>query len=81
MIQLIQPLVYYALGVLAVAAAPAPSDDAGFRPIFDGKSLAGWETVDPSYWSVADGAITATITKDHPLVENRYPAASWRTSS
>ena len=57
--------------VLVVPTSAEEGDD-GFRAIFDGKSLAGWGTVDESYWSVKDGAITGTITKDHPLVENRY---------
>ena len=57
---------------LNVLAAPESKGDDGFRPIFDGKTLEGWKTFDPSYWSVQDGAITGTITKDHPLTENRY---------
>ena len=66
-----------AIGIMAVltiallAGADAKDDD-GFRPIFDGKSLDGWTTFDPTYWSVQDGAITATITKEHPLTDNRY---------
>ena len=65
------------VGLLAlVSAAPLPAkrnaDADGFRPIFDGKTLDGWRTFDPSYWSVKDGAITATITPDHPLQDNRY---------
>jgi hypothetical protein len=61
------------LGVMLASAAVGTDGDAeGFRPIFDGKTLDGWRTVDSAYWSVADGAITATITRDHPLTENRY---------
>jgi hypothetical protein len=59
------------LCVLFIAAPLAAADD-GFDPLFDGKSLDGWKTFDPSYWSIKDGAITATITKEHPLRENRY---------
>jgi hypothetical protein len=44
----------------------------GFESIFDGKTLDGWKTFDQSYWSVKDGAITGTITKEHPLRDNRY---------
>ena len=47
-------------------------EEEGFRPIFDGKTLEGWTTFDPAYWSVEDGAITAKITKEHPLSNNRY---------
>src|SRR2546430_16481504 len=59
------------LFLLCITAPLAAADD-GFQPIFDGKTLDGWKTFDPSYWSVKDGAITATITKEHPLRENRY---------
>jgi len=34
----------------------APASE--FESIFDGRSLAGWETPDLSYWSIEDGAIT-----------------------
>ena len=64
-----------AVSLVAPTVVPplaAAEDDEGFRPIFDGKSLEGWHTFDPSYWSVQDGAITGTISKDHPLTENRY---------
>ena len=57
--------------VLCMTASAAAAEE-GFEPIFDGKTLDGWKTFDPSYWSVKDGAITATITKEHPLRENRY---------
>ncbi len=49
----------------------AESED-GFQPIFDGRSLSGWETPDPSYWTVEAGAITGRITKEHPCTVNQY---------
>src|SRR5690606_13323276 len=49
-----------------------PADESGFVPLFNGEDLAGWETPDPSYWSVEDGAITAKITEDHPCSVNQY---------
>ncbi|MCX5758270.1 MAG: hypothetical protein NTU83_07135, partial [Candidatus Hydrogenedentes bacterium] len=51
-----------------------PIDDSGFVPIFDGKTLAGWATPEPSYWSVEDGAITGRITPEHPCKINQYPS-------
>ena len=33
---------------------PVPGDEPGFQPIFDGKTLSGWEG-DPKYWRVEDG--------------------------
>ena len=62
------------LCALLVVPTSAREGEEGFRPIFDGKSLDGWEAVDKSYWSIRDGAITGTITRDHPLVDNRYLA-------
>ena len=76
--------------LLLAAAPPSASSDAGFRTIFDGRTLDGWQTFDPTYWSVQDGAITATITKEHPLTDNRYLVwkggdgarpGNWRISS
>jgi len=43
------------------------ADEPGFQPMFDGKSLKGWEG-DPTYWRVEDGAITLTpVFELHPL--------------
>lgn len=46
--------------------------DAGFRPLFDGRTLAGWETPEARYWTVEDGAITGRITPDQPCTTNQY---------
>ncbi len=59
------------LCVLCISARLGAAEE-GFEPIFDGKTLDGWKTFDASYWTMKDGAITATITKEHPLRENRY---------
>lgn len=47
----------------AIAAEPVA--------IFDGKSLAGWDG-DPKFWTVEDGAITGTTTKDNPTKGNTF---------
>jgi hypothetical protein len=44
--------------VIACGAALAADDEPGFRPLFDGKSLAGWEG-DEKVFRVTDGAIVA----------------------
>ena len=45
--------------------APVDGDEPGFVPIFDGKTLKGWEG-DPKYWRVEDGALVGEITPgDH----------------
>jgi hypothetical protein len=44
----------------------ASSDDLGkWVSIFDGKTLAGWSSLDMSFWSVRDGAITGETTREH----------------
>ena len=48
--------------------SPAESAD-GWTLLFDGKTLAGWNAADMSYWSVEDGAITGTF--DGHLVDCR----------
>ena len=57
-----------------VACVEAVEGEQGFQAIFDGRSLAGWETPDPRYWTVEDGAITGRITKEHPCTVNQYLA-------
>jgi hypothetical protein len=52
------------LAVLAALLGTAQSrgaDDAGFTPLFDGKSLAGWKVVGgkPDAWGVEDGRIVS----------------------
>ena len=47
------------------------ADEPGFRPLFDGKTLEGWEG-NPSFWSVRDGAITGQTTKDNPTKGNTF---------
>jgi hypothetical protein len=58
--------------MIAGLASPAAEQDDGFKSIFDGQSLAGWETPDLSYWTVEEGAITGRITIDHPCTINQY---------
>src|SRR4051794_34537254 len=50
---------------------PLTGDEAGFKSIFDGKTLGGWEG-DPKYWRVADGAMTGEITPDTIIKSNTF---------
>jgi hypothetical protein len=50
---------------------PATGDEAGFKPIFDGKTLAGWEG-DPKYWRVEDGALVGEITPETIIKSNTF---------
>jgi len=57
----------------ALLTLPARADDpdAGFKPIFDGKSLDGWKG-DEKFWRVADGAIVGETTAENPLPHNAF---------
>jgi len=46
-------------------------DEPGFRPIFDGKSLEGWEG-DPKYWRAADGVMSGEITPETLVRSNTF---------
>ncbi len=50
---------------------PLSGDEPGFNPIFDGKTLAGWEG-DPKYWRVADGLMTGEITPATLIKSNTF---------
>jgi hypothetical protein len=54
----------------ACVSAAAQTDD-GFKPIFNGKDLTGWDG-DPKFWSVEDGAITGRTTPDNPTRGNTF---------
>lgn len=55
------------VGVGAVQAA----DEDGFMPIFDGKSLDGWDG-NPAFWKVEDGTITGQTTAENPTKGNTF---------
>lgn len=45
--------------------------EASFRPIFNGRDLAGWSQQD-GFWSVKDGVITGESTAEHPCKPNHH---------
>ncbi|MFO0905605.1 MAG: PVC-type heme-binding CxxCH protein [Pirellulales bacterium] len=66
------------LGVLGLAlmacvgTCPAvAADDDGFEPIFDGKSLDGWDG-NPDFWRAENGTITGQTTKEKPTKGNTF---------
>ena len=59
-------LLAFALLSPAVQAA-----DAGFKPIFNGRDLTGWEGLS-EFWSVRDGAITGQTTAEKVLKANTF---------
>jgi len=49
-----------------------PFEDAtGFKPIFDGKSLKGWDG-DPTFWRVENGAIVGESSEANPVKQNTF---------
>jgi Domain of Unknown Function (DUF1080) len=54
---------------------PLEGDEPGFRSIFDGRTLEGWEG-DPKYWRVADGMMTGEITPETLIKSNTF--VIWR---
>lgn len=63
-------VVVVALGVQTTALAQRKKAD-GFVPIFDGKTLKGWEG-DPTYWRVEDGCLLGEITPATLLKTNSF---------
>ena len=58
---------------------PAPMSDAGrgFKEIFDGKSLGGWDG-DRTYWRVENGTIVGETTAQRPLSPQSGGMLIWR---
>jgi len=58
------------LAVLLAALSPLCAQE-GFKPLFDGKTLAGWDG-NPELWSVEDGAITGKTKGPDHLAYNQF---------
>src|SRR5437867_10705272 len=56
----------------------AAEAERGFKPLFNGKDLTGWEG-DMKLWSVKDGAITGQTTKENPAHGNTF--LIWKAGS
>jgi hypothetical protein len=60
------------LAACAVLLAPAlHAAEAGFRPIFNGRDLAGWEG-DPRFWSVREGVLRGETTLQKMTTRNTF---------
>jgi len=55
-----------------------PVEEVGFTPIFDGKSLAGWDG-DPGFWRVEGGSIVGQTTTEKQPAQNTF--LIWRGGS
>jgi hypothetical protein len=59
--------------------SPVPAlEEKGFRPIFDGKSLKGWDC-DPNFWRVEGEEIIGETSADHQPPQNIF--CIWRDGS
>src|SRR5687767_10431664 len=58
-----------AAGLLVAVSASAA--DAGFKPLFNGKDLSGWNG-NPKLWSVKDGVIQGQTTAENPTKGNTF---------
>jgi hypothetical protein len=56
---------------LLLTPLAALAADAGFKSIFNGKDLTGWDGL-KEYWSVRDGALTGQTTAEKPLKSNTF---------
>ncbi|MCU0786172.1 MAG: DUF1080 domain-containing protein [Verrucomicrobia bacterium] len=62
----------WAAGILLTAQSLRAAEvEAGFRSLFNGKDLTGWNG-NPALWSVKDGAITGVTTADPKLMHNTF---------
>ena len=56
---------------LPAAAAGAGHEEPGFKLIFDGRTLAGWDG-DPKYWRVENGCLVGEITPETIVKRNTF---------
>jgi len=68
-----RPLFLTVCAALTALAFPRllPAAEAEFKPIFNGRDLAGWEG-NPKFWSVRDGAIRGETSLGVMTVENTF---------
>src|ERR1700682_2910843 len=64
-----------AASVLIMLGPAGAADDDGFKPIFNGQNLDGWDG-NPKFWSVKEGAIVGQTTKENPTAGNTF--CIWR---
>ena len=60
-----------ALLSLLTTVGQAFEDEPGFKPLFNGVDLSGWDG-SPKFWSVEDGCIVGRTTKDNPTSGNTF---------
>ena len=61
--------------LIGTQAAQAADEEPGFKSLFNGKDLSGWDG-NPKFWSVKDGTITGQTTAENPTKGNTF--LTWR---
>jgi len=69
--RLLSLLLALAAVALFVPTNASADDEAGFKPIFNGQNLDGWDG-NPKFWSVKDGNIQGQTTADNPTSGNTF---------
>ena len=59
------------LAATAALCLVSHAADSGFKSLFNGKDLSGWQGMD-GFWSVRDGAITGQSTAARPVESNHF---------
>ena len=57
---------------LCVTFSPVWAQEDGFKPIFNGKTLEGWQARADGFWTVENGAMTGQTTEAHPAPVNQF---------
>ena len=57
--------------LFGAAAMAGAAEEPGFKPLFNGTDLSGWDG-DPAYFSVRDGVLRAETTAANPLRKNTF---------
>ncbi len=65
-------LIFLTAPVFSQQVNPTPGEDeVGFEPIFDGKTLDGWDG-DQKYWRAEDGCLVGEVTPETILTQNTF---------
>lgn len=61
---------------LLVTSSRSNTQETGFKRIFNGQTLQGWQVRQDGFWTVEDGAIVGQTTEAHPAPVNQF--ISWQ---
>lgn len=67
----LRSLLTFCVAAAAAISIHAAEAEDGFKPIFNGKDLAGWDG-DPKFWSVKDGTLHGQTTAENPTKGNTF---------